>query len=230
MKGKISVVVAIAATAWLGVALPASADQAPRYGEHAGSVVFAETLADAAKLVGHERARAPHANVDIRRAQFTQTDGRLTLDLELRHLRGGTVDRLVVNFDTDGDARPDQRLRWDAVGQHARLAEILRAATATTGPSTHPVDCTSPAVELDYGLDRVRIVVDRDCLPVVEEPQPPDARADSVVDVAPMVHANVEHLQAMVYDHLRGKDVSGLVVHAKWDFLGGRDSMVAVPF
>jgi hypothetical protein len=225
MTSRIKSAAAIGAITWLGIATPATAsNQAHQYGEHTGSVVFAETLGDAAKRVGDERQPAPHANVDIRRAQFTQTDGRLTLDLDLRNLRPATVDKLVVSIDTDGDAQPDQLLVWNAGDASARLTDVVAdASTSTNSRSTALVACADADIRLNYQHDRIHVVIDRDCLPVVQGSEPGHP-------ATPELHANVEHLQAKVYDRVGTSDASGRTVHAKWDFLGGRSSMVAVPF
>lgn len=209
MRSKIMAVAAVVAAAGFGIASPANADhEQHQYGEHSGAVVFGEELGDARKQVDLERRRAPHARVDIAEAQFTQTDGLLTLDLQLRGMLGGTVDQLLVELDTDGDAQPDQQLQWDR---------------GNPGPATIGfIDCADVDVQLDYDLDRIHIVVDRDCLPVVQPYDPSVA--------APEIHANVQHLRATVYDHFGTTDAQGRVVHAKWDRLGGRHSMIAIPF
>jgi hypothetical protein len=235
MRDRIMAVAAITAATAFGVATPANADPDEQvYGPHTGSVVFGEALGDAAKKVDLDYQRSPRAKVDLRRAQLTQTDGLITLDLDVRNLRPWTVDRLFVNFDTDGDAQPDQGLGWYRGDQGSWMTNIIDGGyLGATNRSTDFIDCAKADVQLDYGLDRIHIVVDRDCLPVIQEYEPavPGYDSDHPGHAAvPELHANVEHLQATVYDHVDKTDASGRLVHARWDFLGAKYSMVTVPF
>lgn len=221
MSSKIGALAGAVLALGASLAQPAVANShSPQYGEHTGSVVLREAARDAAKSVGERRAPAPFANVDIRRAQFTQTDGLLTLDLDLSDLRLLTVDRLVVRLDSDGDAKPDQLVQWNGHDANAPVLEILDGAWAGR-PTTSPVDCPDAAIDPDYGIERVHVVIDRSCLPVVGATDQGDG---------PVLHANLAHLQVMVVDRVAPERRVPGGVRARWDLLGGGHTMLAIPF
>lgn len=190
----------------LALAAPAIASGAASEGGQSGSVVFAESLGDAAKRVDGERRAAPRAKVDIASVQFTQTDGLLTVSVQLRRLRAATVDRLGVNLDTDGDAVPDVGLRWTGAEGTPVIVELegFRRPVAT-------IDCPRVEVAINPTVNLIEITLGRSCLAVGGKP-------------------GVRSLQVAVRDRVNRINDRGELVEAKWDFLGGRTAMLAVNF
>jgi len=203
---RIVAVALVTQVAVLGSPGAATASISEGGGGQSGSVVFAEFLGDAAKRVDGERRAAPWARVDIASVQFTQTDGLLTLTVQLRRLRASTVDRLALNLDADGDAVPDLGLRWPGAEGAPDLAELEGFGTPVAD-----VDCPRTEVRIEPAVDRIVIVLGRSCL--VGEGKP-----------------GVRNLQVAVRDHIDEVNGRGQLVKAKWDFLGGPRAMVEVPF
>ena len=190
----------------LALATPAMASGAASEGGQSGSVVFAESLGDAAKRVDGERRAAPRAKVDIASVQFTQTHGLLTLSVQLRRLRAATVDRLGVNLDTDGDAVPDVGVQWTGAEGAPAIVELegFRTPVAT-------IDCPRVEIAIKPTVNLIEVTLGRSCLAEGGKP-------------------GVRSLQVAVRDRVDRVNDRGELVEAKWDFLGGRTTMVAVTF